>query len=87
MKCFEKNLIMPNENKDTRWKQRFHNFEKALQLLERGLQLKNPSETERGGIIQFYEMSFELSWKLMKDYLNEEGYNIKSPKQAIKQLV
>ncbi len=71
--------------KDIRWKQRFQNFEKAYQLLERTLQLEKLSEAERGGLIQFYEMSFELSWKLLKDYLTEEGFIIKSPRQAIKQ--
>ncbi len=76
---------MDAENKDIRWKQRFANFEKTMQLLERTLQIKTPSEAERGGLIQFYEMSFELAWKLMKDYLEEEGFTIKSPRQAIKQ--
>ena len=73
------------ENKDIRWKQRFANFERAILLLERTLQIENPSKVERGGLIQFYEMSFELAWKLMKDYLEEEGFTVKSPRQAIKQ--
>ncbi len=30
-------------------------------------------------------MSFDLSWKLLKDYLTEEGFEIKTPRQAIKQ--
>jgi nucleotidyltransferase substrate binding protein (TIGR01987 family) len=68
-----------------RWKQRFSNFEKAILLLERTLQIEKPTEAERGGLIQFYEMAFELAWKLMKDYLNEEGFIVKSPRQAIKQ--
>lgn len=38
-----------------------------------------------GGIIQFYEMAFELAWKLMKDYLSDLGFDIKSPRAAIKQ--
>ena len=71
--------------KEIRWKQRFVNFEKAFKLLERTKQIENPSEAEKGGLIQFYEVGFELSWKIMKDYLESEGYIVKSPKQAIKQ--
>jgi len=70
--------------KDIRWKQRFENFEKAFHLLERSLEIKNPSEAERGGIIQFYEMTFELAWKVMKDYLEAEGITTKSPRETIK---
>ncbi len=76
---------MNAEKKDIRWKQRFANFERAILLLKRTLQIETPSEAERGGIIQFYEMSFELAWKLMKDYLEAEGFAVKSPRQAIKQ--
>lgn len=71
-------------SKEIRWKQRFINFEKAFLLLERTLQIKKPSEAERGGIIQFYEMSFELSWKLMKDFLEAQGHLTKSPRDTIK---
>lgn len=71
--------------KDVRWKQRFQNFEKAFLLLERTLKIKNPSEAEKGGLIQFYEMAFELAWKLMKDYLEEMGFTVYSPREAIKQ--
>ena len=73
------------QNNDIRWKQRFENFEKAYRLLERTLEISNPSEAERAGLIQFFEMAFELSWKLMRDYLQEQGFTINSPKQAIKQ--
>jgi nucleotidyltransferase substrate binding protein (TIGR01987 family) len=30
-------------------------------------------------------VAFELAWKVMKDYLEEEGYIVKSPREAIKQ--
>ncbi len=70
---------------DIRWRQRFQNYEKAFLLLERALSITAPSEVERGGIIQFYEMTFELAWKLMKDYLELQGYTVSSPKDAIKQ--
>lgn len=74
-----------NENNDIRWKQRFQNYEKSFLLLKRTLEIKNPSEAEKGGLIQFYEMTFELAWKLLKDYLYEQGFNVNSPREAIKQ--
>jgi nucleotidyltransferase substrate binding protein (TIGR01987 family) len=70
--------------KDMRWKQRFQNYEKAFLLLERALKIKNPSEVEKGGLIQFYEMAFELAWKLMKDYLEAQGFTVNTPREAIK---
>ncbi len=76
---------MATGKKDIRWKQRFQNFEKAFMLLERTLKINNPSEAEKGGLIQFYEMSFELAWKLMKDYLEELGFTVNSPREAVKQ--
>ena len=71
--------------KDIRWKQRFQNFEKAYLLLEESMAIDTPSITERAGLIQFFQMTFELSWNLIKDYLQHEGYNIKTPRDAIKQ--
>jgi len=70
---------------DIRWIQRLQNFKRANSLLQSSLQVKNPSQLERAGIIQFYEMAFKLSWKTLKDYLSELGYEISSPRQAIKQ--
>ena len=71
--------------KDVRWKQRFQNFEKAFRLLEQTISIDSPSDAERAGLIQFFEMTFELAWKLLKDYQEEVGFIIKSPREAIKQ--
>jgi nucleotidyltransferase substrate binding protein (TIGR01987 family) len=70
--------------KEIRWKQRFENFSKAYELLKRTLQIGEPSEAEKAGTIQFYEIAFELSWKLMRDYLQSEGFIVKSPRETIK---
>lgn len=72
-------------NKETRWKQRFTNFEKAFQTLERTVAIENPSEAERGGLIQFFEMAFELAWKTLKDYLEADGFQVSSPREVLKQ--
>lgn len=71
--------------KDTRWRQRFENFERSFKLLEKYSNQDIKSELERAGIIQFFEMTFELSWKVLKDYLESQGYDVKSPRETIKQ--
>lgn len=70
---------------DIRWKQRFQNYEKSLKYLEDALDIQSPDIIQRAGIIQFFEMTFELAWNTMKDYLEEEGFlNLNSPRDAIK---
>lgn len=49
------------------------------------MQIDAPSDIERAGMIQFFEMSFELAWKLLKDYLEDEGFTVTSPRAALKQ--
>jgi nucleotidyltransferase substrate binding protein (TIGR01987 family) len=74
-----------DEMKDIRWKQRFENFEKSFKLLEKYSKEPISTELERAGIIQFFETTFELAWKVLKDYLEVEGYVAKSPRECIKQ--
>ena len=70
---------------DIRWIQRLQNFKRANSLLQSSLTVVQPSQLERAGIIQFYEMAFELAWKTLKDYLQEQGFEVATPRQAIKQ--
>lgn len=69
---------------DVRFQQRFENFEKSFFLLRDSLDIFEPSLVEKAGVIQFFETAFELAWKLMKDYLQYLGYDIKSPRDSIK---
>jgi nucleotidyltransferase substrate binding protein (TIGR01987 family) len=71
--------------KEIRWKQRFENFEKSYLLLRQSLDIKKPSVVERAGIIQFFEITFELSWKLLKDYLENQNVEAKFPCDVIKE--
>lgn len=71
--------------KDVRWRQRFENFEKSYKLLNRYANETINTELERAGIIHFFEMTVELSWKVLKDYLEAQGYIVKSPRETIKQ--
>lgn len=71
--------------KDIRWRQRFENFEKSYQLLAQTIEIEKPSVVERAGLIQFFEVTFELSWKLLKDYLESQDVNPKFPRDTIKE--
>ncbi len=73
------------DKKEIRWRQRFRNFEQSYKLLEKYLNQPITTELERAGIIQFFEISFELAWKLMKDYLDAKQLSVKSPRDTIKQ--
>jgi nucleotidyltransferase substrate binding protein (TIGR01987 family) len=73
------------ENKDIRWKQRFQNFEKAILRLKEAIGMEKLSELERNGLIQRFEFTIDLSWKVMKDFLEEKGFSFKpSPKDTFR---
>jgi nucleotidyltransferase substrate binding protein (TIGR01987 family) len=70
---------------DIRWRQRFQNFEQSLRGLEEALAIAEPDVVQRAGLIQFFEITFELAWKLLKDYLEAEGLTeAKSPRAVLK---
>ncbi len=82
---FFRKVSAVNELKDMRWRQRFTNFERSYQLLAQYKGQEEGSELEQAGLIQFFKMSFELAWKLMKDYLEAQQIYVNSPREAIKQ--
>lgn len=70
---------------DVRWKQRFSNFKKAMNHLGQAIAIEKPDLIQKAGMIQLFEMSFELAWKLLKDFLEEQGFqDIKSPRASLK---
>ena len=70
---------------DIRWKQRYTNFTKVFNHLEAALKIESPDIVQKAGIIHFFEICVELSWKVMKDYLENQGFiDVKSPRSAIK---
>ncbi|MCL2350428.1 MAG: nucleotidyltransferase substrate binding protein, partial [Defluviitaleaceae bacterium] len=73
-------------NPNTReFNRRKDNFCKALSILNKQAQRNDFSDENIGATLHFFEITFELAWKLLKDYLNVEGGIIaKTPRQVLK---
>lgn len=71
-----------NEEKDIRWIQRFRNFRSALYRLGKAVEIVTEQINEdeevddllKEGLIQRFEYTHELAWKVMKDYAEYQGY-------------
>ncbi|MBP3820828.1 nucleotidyltransferase substrate binding protein [bacterium] len=73
---------------EIRWIQRFENFRSAnSNLLETQYCIKKEglNKIYIMALIQAYEMSFELAWKTLKDYLEYYGKIVENPRSAIKE--
>ena len=59
-----------------RWKQRFENFKKTLLKLAELTDSKSVdslSEIERDSLIKRFELTYELAWNVLKDFLEYQG--------------
>lgn len=71
-----------DKEKDIRWIQRFENYRKALFRLKQAVNIVSEKigedeETDdllKEGLIQRFEYTHELVWKVMKDYAEYQGY-------------
>jgi nucleotidyltransferase substrate binding protein (TIGR01987 family) len=74
---------------DIRWKQRFQNFNLALATLTEAhalAQTRPLTKLEAQGLIQGFEFTHELSWNVLKDYLEAQGFpNIIGSRNAVRQ--
>lgn len=75
---------MKNE-KETRWRQRYENFEKAYNKFNAAIiDFPKLSTLEKEGLIQRFEYTFELAWKTLKDYLESQEVTAEFPREVIK---
>jgi len=68
---------------DTRWKQRFSNYKKALKQLNDTARFFEKCQTENDktaekvaleALIKCFEFTFELAWQTMKDFVYYKGF-------------
>ena len=87
---------MENKAKDVRWLQRFSNYRKALAKLGKAVDIvswemdmdSDIDELLEEGLIQRYEYTHELAWKVMKDYAEYQGITgISGSRDAIRQTL
>lgn len=82
-KTNEKGGILMNENK---LKYKLEDFQKALKKLEIALEKDaHLDELYLDGTIQRFEFVYELSWKLMKSYLEYQGVEVVSPRETFRE--
>ncbi len=72
-----------DESKDVRWIQRFNNYRNALRRLEEAKDIVSGAMSSplnhdsvqllKEGLLQRFEFTQELVWKVMKDYLEYQG--------------
>ena len=81
---------------DIRWLQRFSNFRKALAKLRQAVEIiakkldfgEEVDELLEEGLIQRFEYTHELAWKVMKDYAEYQGHiDIRGSRDAIRKAL
>lgn len=79
--------------KDIRWIQRFNNYRKALEKFNQAVDIisnkmewgEEIDDLLKEGLIQRFEYTHELAWKVMKDYAQYQGYtNIQGSRDAFR---
>ena len=79
-----------------RWQQRFSNYRKALIKLNQAVELLSTQiereemvdELLQEGLIQRFEYTHELAWKVMKDYAEYQGYtDVRGSRDAIRKAL
>lgn len=69
-------MDMEHQSTAIRWKQRLETYRKALNRLQEVIELENTrplSALEKDGMIQRFEYTQELAWKVLKNYIEFQG--------------
>ena len=72
----------------SRLEERIENFNRAFEIFNNAVKAYNQEKENilmHMALVQAYEVCFELSWKVLKDYLTENGILVYMPKEVIKE--
>jgi nucleotidyltransferase substrate binding protein (TIGR01987 family) len=72
-------MTTENAEDKPRWIYRFDNYKRAFSLLREAIESmeeRDLTQLEKEGIIQRFEYTWELAWKVIKDYLEHEGVTL-----------
>lgn len=81
---------------DIRWLQRFSNYRKAMSKLRQAVEIISTQmeftdaidELLQEGLIQRFEYTHELAWKVMKDYAEYQGFTeIRGSRDAMRKAL
>lgn len=84
------------EEKDIRWIQRFSNYRRALARFNQAVEIvsdqmdwgEDVDDLLEEGLIQRFEYTHELAWKVMKDYAEYQGHtNIQGSRDAFRKAL
>lgn len=64
----------------------FEKFEQALSQLKSAVSSEPANDLERDGVIQRFEYTIELLWKVAKKVLEENGVQVIAPKEVIREM-
>jgi nucleotidyltransferase substrate binding protein (TIGR01987 family) len=73
---------------DIRWMQRFQNYEKVLVKLQHMVQRLHATPDDEAvhmAVVQAFEFTYELGWKVLKDYLTFQGNPTTTARDSIKE--
>lgn len=73
-------------NAYTRFQQRLADLKNAYDRLREATSKTQHDDLEKDGVIQRFEFTFELAWKTLKTYLEDQGFtDTASPKKVLQQ--
>ena len=81
--------MMTKTQDKPRWVYRFDNYKRAFLLLREAIEImeeRDLTQLEKEGVIQRFEYTWELAWKVLKDFLENEGVTLDrvTPSSVIK---
>lgn len=85
-----------NAGQDIRWRQRLDNYNKALTRLRKAAEIiaaeqhvsSDVDDLLKEGLVQRFEYTQELAWKVMKDYEEYQGYtDVQGSRDAIRKAL